>query len=140
MAVDQAFTLAVEDFTITIMVTKAVTTEDIMAVIMGDTTVAITVIISAFTCRGGRLKSRGRCSTWTIKRDDPIENEEKAANERPFLLVMMVVPSMMVVTPRVMVMLDLLNQTAFLLNRYRRQWCRGGIYHANTEAQHYTEK
>lgn len=52
MAVDQAFTLAVEDFTITIMVT----TEDIMAVIMGDTTVAITVaitvIISAFTCRG----------------------------------------------------------------------------------------
>ena len=53
MAVDQAFTLAVEDFTITIMVTKAVTTEDIMAVIMGDTTVAITVIISAFTCRGG---------------------------------------------------------------------------------------
>jgi len=88
--------------------------------------------------------------------------KEKAANERPFLLMMMVVPSMMVVmrgtmvvmrphmmmvgpymmvvTPRVMAMLDLLNQTTFMLNRYRRQWRRVGIYHANTEAQHYTEK
>lgn len=95
---------------------------------------------------GGPLKSRGRCSTWTIKRDDPIEDKEKAANERPFLLMMIVVPSMMVgpymmvVTPRVTVMLDLLNQTTFLLNRYRRQWHRVGIYHANTEALHYTEK
>jgi len=52
MAVDQAFTLAVEDFTITIMVTTAATTEDIMAVIMGDTTVAITVIIRASPAGG----------------------------------------------------------------------------------------
>lgn len=58
MAVDQAFTLAVEDFTITIMVTKAVTTEDIMAVIMGDTTVAITVIISASPAGGSAEKPR----------------------------------------------------------------------------------
>lgn len=73
MAVDQAFTLAVEDFTITIMVTKAVTTEDIMAVIMGDTTVAITVIISAFTCRrSGRraadVVQRGQLSGMTRSR------------------------------------------------------------------------
>lgn len=52
---------------------------------------------------------------------------------------MMVVPSMMVVTPRVMVMLDLLNQTTFIVEPAQATVAPRRNLPRHTEAQHYTE-